>query len=216
MIKVEYVQHWGNDLMVVNAARVSFGNEKNQLEDKDKKLINYLADHRHMTPFEHMGMTVKITCPLYIRSQIMRHRTFSYNEISRRYTGKDIECYKPSMSDYRAQSRDNKQCSSGILDEKSSLRCDIIMQQALGDSIKAYNKLIESGLCREQARGVLPNSLITEFYMTGNLRNWIHFLSLRESKEAQAEVVRIAKGVRCFIDEYFEVSSKALRSINEN
>ena len=95
-IKVDYIEHMGSEETIVNAARVSFGNNNvTELSDKDKKLINYLAKHKHMSPFEHCILSVKITCPLYIRSQIHRHRTFSYNEISRRYTEKDMEFYLP-------------------------------------------------------------------------------------------------------------------------
>lgn len=211
MIKVEYIQHWGNDLMVVNAARVSFGNESQSLTDKDQKLIHYLAKHKHMTPFEHMGLTVKITVPLYIRSQIMRHRTFAYNEISRRYTSKDLEFYKPKMDDYRSQSKDNKQGSAEPLEEDIVVKCDIAIQHAYSEALTTYNRLIESGLCREQARMVLPQGLMTEFYASGSLRNWAHFLELREGKDAQAEARYVAAGVRKLIDKHFAESAKALK-----
>src|SRR5687767_14024229 len=101
----------GEDLSVVNAARVSYGTSSSSLTDKDKKLIKYLADHKHMSPFEHCAMTALITCPLFVRSQIHRHRTFSYNEISRRYTSEDIEFYLPSS--WRKQDEKNKQSSAG-------------------------------------------------------------------------------------------------------
>ena len=113
MIKAEYMDHMGNDLTVVNSARVSFGSESQELSDKDKKLIKYLADHQHMSPFEHCQLSVRISCPLYIRSQIHRHRTFSYNEISRRYTSKDLEFYIPET--LRKQSDDNRQASDGVV-----------------------------------------------------------------------------------------------------
>src|SRR5437667_11514171 len=108
-IDVEYIDHMGTDLSIVNAARISYGKHKNELDDKDVKLINYLAQHQHMTPFEHTALTVLVTCPLYIRSQIMRHRTFSYNELSRRYTAEGIEFYIPD--EFRNQSESNKQGS---------------------------------------------------------------------------------------------------------
>lgn len=214
MIKAEYVQHWGNDLMVVNSARVSFGNEKDSVDKKDIKLINYLAKHKHMTPFEHMGLTVKVTCPLYIRSQIMRHRTFAYNEISRRYTSKDLEFYMPEYEDYRGQSTDNKQCSDGTLSQKDAIMCNILMQKAHTEALKSYERMIALGLSREQARGILPQNLLTEFYMSGNLRNWAHFLSLREGKDAQKEVRVIAEDVRALVDKHFEESAKALRGLS--
>lgn len=214
MIKVDYIQHWGDDLMVANAARVSFGNEKDALDEKDVKLINYLASHKHMTPFEHMGMTVKIECPLYIRSQIMRHRTFSYNEISRRYTDRDLRFYIPGFKDFRQQSVSNRQASEGNLKLTDATVAEDAMMNIHTRCFQTYKELIALGLCREQARGVLPQNLMTEFYMTGNLRNWAHFLELRESKDAQAEVRYVSEGVRKLIDKHFTEAAKALNNNN--
>src|SRR5579863_7226904 len=118
MLKATYVQHVGSDLTIVNAARISFGTESQVLEDKDKKLIKYLADNEHMSPFEHNVLTVIIECPLYIRSQIHRHRTFSYNEVSRRYTSDDIQFYIPDT--VRRQAASNRQASEGELDPISA------------------------------------------------------------------------------------------------
>mgnify|MGYP003133278462 CR=1 FL=1 len=98
---VEYVSHMGSDLSVVNAARVSFGAEKEEVDEKDIKLINYLMAHNHSSPFEHCTLTFKFTVPLFIRSQHHRHRTWAYNEISRRYTSVDINFYEPN--EFRTQ-----------------------------------------------------------------------------------------------------------------
>ena len=93
---VEYISHMGSDLSVVNAARVSFGAEKEEVDEKDIKLINYLMAHNHSSPFEHCTITFRFTVPLFIRSQHHRHRTWAYNEISRRYTSVDIQFYEPN------------------------------------------------------------------------------------------------------------------------
>ena len=112
-IQALYVDHMGSDLTVVNAARISFGRKHEELTDGDIKLIEYLAKNEHLSPFEHCSMTAIIECPLYIRSQIHRHRTFAYNEVSRRYTADDLEFYIPPPDDIRAQSKSNKQASEG-------------------------------------------------------------------------------------------------------
>ena len=110
---VEYVSHMGSDLSVVNAARVSFGAEKEEVDEKDIKLINYLMSHNHSSPFEHCVLTFKFTVPLFIRSQHHRHRTWAYNEISRRYTSVDIQFYEPR--EFRTQHKSNRQASNDEL-----------------------------------------------------------------------------------------------------
>lgn len=210
MIKVEYIGHMGSDITAVNAARVSFGNSKTTIDEKDKKLIKYLADHKHMSPFEHMTLTTKVSCPLYIRSQIHRHRTFSYNEISRRYTSKDMEFFIPN--NLRAQASNNRQASKGVLDDSKSLIEEI--SKFHKSSMDFYNLLITKGVCREQARGVLCQDLMTEFYMTGNLRNWTHFVKLREHEGAQKEVQEIANMVKTILIDKFGYSAEVL--LNED
>jgi thymidylate synthase (FAD) len=201
--------------MVVNSARVSFGDNRDEITDGDVKLINYLAKHKHMSPFEHMGLTVKITCPLYIRSQIHRHRTFSYNEISRRYTSKDLEFYTPEDNDFRKQSKDNKQASEGAFKKNETGSFHAAFQHIHKECLDNYNKVISMGLCREQARGLLPQNLITEFYMTGNFRNWMHFIGLRDKKDAQKEVTIIAKDVRLLLERNFINSMEAFNNLDD-
>lgn len=205
-IKVEYIQHCGSDLTVVNAARISFDSKSQKLTSKDKKLIDYLAKNKHMSPFEHNSLSVLIECPLYIRSQIQRHRTFSYNEVSRRYTAENLEFFVPET--IRKQSKDNKQSSEGLIDYPLLAKeCfEALHEQAL----IAYNKLLIMGVSREQARGVLPQNLNTKFYMTGNLRNWIHFIELRQHKHAQEEVQFIAQEIKKIVETHFPESCKSL------
>jgi thymidylate synthase (FAD) len=209
-IKIDKIQHWGCDVMVVNAARVSFGKTIEKLHLRDKKLITYLARHKHYSPFEHLGMTLRIKCPLYIRSQIMRHRTFSYNEISRRYTEKGLEFYSPTTDDFRFQSSDNKQASEGAMDDHDALRCHTILKIGYQQALDQYERLLDLGLSREQARGILPQNLMTEFYMSGNLRNWCAFIALRDKPDAQKEAQIIAKECKYNIIMNFPISGSAL------
>ena len=207
-IKVEYVDHMGDDLRVVNAARISFDNQKDQFDAKDEKLTNYLAKHKHYTPFEHCFLSVEIHCPLYIRSQIMRHRTFSYNEVSRRYTSENLKFYEPVS--YRKQHDRSKQCSDGnvndITNNKAKIKTQLIHKQCL----EAYNEMLNMGVSRELARGLLPQNLMTKFIMSGNLRNWSHFLKLRLDEHAQDEVRWIAENIDKIIKDKFPVAGKCL------
>lgn len=208
MIDVQYIDHMGDALTAVNAARVSFGNTKTELEEKDKKLIKYLADHKHYSPFEHLSLTVKINCPLYIRSQIHRHRTFAYNEISRRYTDKDMEFFLPET--YRTQHKNNKQASGNDIEK---LLNDVVLLETEShhnQCLQIYNRLLNVGVCREQARGVLPQNLMTEFYMTGNLRNWSHFVKLRDHVDAQVEVQIIAQKAKDILIDKFKYAAEVL------
>ena len=207
-LKVTYVDHMGNDLRVVNSARISFGGESEAITDRDKKLIKYLADNEHMSPFEHNILTVIIECPLYIRSQIHRHRTFAYNEISRRYTSDNIEFFIPET--IRKQAKSNRQASEGELEETEALNAIHLMEKHHEESEKVFKSLLSLGVPREQARGILPQNLMTKFYMTGNLRNWIHFVKLRIDNHAQAEVQSIGRQVLDILSEKFPEATKAL------
>lgn len=182
------------DLFPCSAARVSFGKEDKTGRDKeaDKKLMKYLAEHDHMSPFEHQSATFLIECPLFIRSQIMRHRTFAYNEISRRYTAENIEYWVPD--DFRGQATNNRQASieNALLNTK---QVDALFGETMGFALQNYEYLLAEGVCREQARAVLPQAVLTKFYMTGNLRNWAHFVKLRTHEGAQYEVRVVAERI---------------------
>lgn len=196
--------HW----LPVSAARASFGKEDRTGMDatSDTKLMFFLSREGHTSVFEHQSATFLIECPLFIRSQIMRHRTFSYNEISRRYTSEQIAFWKPTT--YRKQATKNKQCSEGELG--SSLMVGSYYKWAVSDSLKSYNDLLSAGVCREQARAVLPQSLLTRFYMTGNLRNWAHFLKLRLDSHAQPEVQIIAQRIEAELRKLWPLPMDAL------
>ena len=210
MIKVSYVDHMGSDLTIVNAARVSFNKTSDILEEKDCKLIEYLADHEHLSPFEHCSLTFLVEVPLYIRSQIHRHRTFAYNEVSRRYTSEDMSFYVPTIDDVRKQSKFNRQASNGQLEDTEAQQVIQKMNEAHLSMLALYEELLANGVCREQARGILPQNLMTKFYMTGNLRNIVHFLKLRSHEGAQKEVRDVATQMKVIVEQYFPVGFNAL------
>ena len=198
---VEYVSHMGTDLSVVNAARVSFGTEKSEVDEKDIKLINYLMKHNHSSPFEHCAITFKFTVPLFIRSQHHRHRTWAYNEISRRYTSVDIKFYEPKL--FRQQHESNRQASTDLvinpLIEHSrgnlaiSSDAHSLLKSHHKSSLELFESLLNAGVCREQARGVLPQNLYTQYFGTANLHNLLKFISLRLHEGAQWEIQQVAK-----------------------
>ena len=206
---VEYVSHMGSDLSVVNAARVSFGAEKEEVDEKDIKLINYLMSHNHSSPFEHCVLTFKFTVPLFIRSQHHRHRTWAYNEISRRYTSIDMKFYEPS--EFRTQHKSNRQASNveGMInpDMSKGMTSGVTASRMVKDhhaqSLFLYTRLVEEGVCREQARGVLPQNLYTQYYGTANLHNLLKFVSLRVHEGAQWEIQEVAKACLTIAKQHF-------------
>lgn len=207
---IKFISKMGSDLTIVNAARVSFDNHSESLNEKDIKLIKYLAKHEHLSPFEHCTMTVLVECPLYIRSQIHRHRTFAFNEVSRRYTSEGMQFYLPPIDDIRAQSKSNRQASDSAIDNTLAQDAQHLMDYLHKEAMGVYAKLLELGVCREQARGILPQNLLTKFYMTGNLRNLVHFIKLRTHEGAQKEVRDLAEQMKSLIMEHFPEASKAL------
>ncbi len=197
------------DRFPASAARVSFGNEAGlHSEEQDNKLMNYLADHQHMTPFEYQHATFMIECPLFIRSQIHRHRTFSFNEISRRYTSDDLGFWVPTT--WRKQAEKNKQASEGQLEEDEYERLTAAYKVIMESSMSWYKDYLGAGVAREQARAILPQSLLTRFYMGGNLRNWAHFLKLRLDNHAQPEVRIVAQKIEKILFDLWPNSMRAL------
>ena len=213
---VEYVSHMGDDRTVVNAARVSFGKEVEKVSAKDKKLISYLIKHRHTSTLEHCAVTFRFKVPLFIRSQHHRHRTWSYNEISRRYTDFNLEFYEPK--EFRKQSTSNRQASTDNLINpilSCGSDCDELVEMHHQMSLDLYNKMLEAGVCREQARGVLPQNLYTEYYGTCNLNNLIKFIDLRIHQGAQWEIQQVAEAVLEITSDLFPITLKAYQKIKK-
>ena len=216
--RVDYVNHMGDDLTVVNSARVSFGVEKDELDERDKKLINYLIKHRHTSTLEHNLITFRFTVPMYVRSQHHRHRTWSYNEISRRYTDVNIKFYEPK--EFRTQHKSNRQASNAeelinpqITRIFEPLPASKIVKDHHQLSLALYETLMQAGVCREQARGVLPQNLYTEYYGTVNLSNLLKFIDLRTHEGAQWEIQKVAEACLEIATDLFPVTVGAYRRI---
>jgi thymidylate synthase (FAD) len=212
--RVQLVQHWGSDATVVRSARVSFGNDSDgeELSERDVKLVEYLIKNKHTSTLEHCGATFKFVVPLFIRSQHHRHRTWSYNEISRRYTDCGLQFYEPEQ--FRTQHKNNRQASSAdklidpdLVREYSVTRtASERVRELHAKSLELYNELIDSGVCREQARGVLPQNLYTEYYGTCNLSNLLKFIDLRMHEGAQWEIQVVAEACLEFAKNLFPVT----------
>jgi len=218
--RVQLVQSMGSDATIVRAARVSFGKDESGdlLSDKDKKLIRYLIKHRHTSTLEHCNVTFKCVVPLFIRSQHHRHRTWSYNEISRRYTAESLEFYEPKT--FRTQHSNNRQASNNdeqidpILDFGDGsmgmlLSASKVVKNWHENSVKLYNNLMEAGVCREQARGVLPQNLYTEYYASANLNNILKFIDLRSHDGAQYEIQVVAEAMLRILEGLYPETIKA-------
>tara|TARA_R110002074_G_scaffold168801_1_gene330323 strand:+ start:152 stop:853 length:702 start_codon:yes stop_codon:yes gene_type:complete len=214
---VEHVQHMGDDLTIVNAARVSFGKQKDKIDGRDKKLIKYLISNRHTSTLEHNVVTFRFCVPLYVRSQHHRHRTWSYNEISRRYTDENLRFYEPKS--FRTQHKSDRQASNDLNQinpvmnsiQKTLLPASLLTaSSAVMDhhhrSMDLYKKLMKAGICREQARGVLPQNLYTEYYGTCNLNNLVKFLDLRIDEHAQWEIRKVAEACRDIAKEIWPIA----------
>ena len=193
---VGLIDSLGTESTIVNAARVSFGKLKSSMDERDVKLLEYLIENRHTSPLEHIVFTFSVHCPLFIRGQWHRHRTWSYNEISRRYTEIDMEFYTPEV--LRRQAESNRQASYCDPDfNPAELREAISAHNK--QSMELYEQLLASGVCREQARGVLPQNMMVTFWGTVDLSNLLHFLNLRDSDHAQAEIKEYAQAIKKLI-----------------
>ena len=210
---VGLIDHLGTESTIVNAARVSFGKLKSEMDSKDVKLLQYLIANKHTSLLEHMVFTFSIHCPLFIRGQWHRHRTWSYNEISRRYTEIDMEFYTPP--ELRRQAESDRQASVNDPDFDGSALAEMISDHNKA-SMALYEKLLANGVCREQARGVLPQNMMVTFWGTVDLSNLLHFLELRDSEHAQWEIREYAIAIKKLIKplipnvaDYFEKQGQA-------
>ena len=205
-MKVELVDSMGTDLTVVNAARVSFNKESSfklnemgtSIEDKDARLIEYLAKHDHFTPFTHATVTMREKVPLFVARQRFKHTIgFSYNEISRRYVEEDPEFYKPD--EWRGKADDKEQGSSDVvinINPATASGSEAMVDDydhAINRCMWVYKHMLRKGVCPEQARMVLPQSMYTEYYVTGSLYAWARAYNLRSQEDAQQEIQDLAK-----------------------
>jgi thymidylate synthase (FAD) len=193
---IRVIDYMGNDAAVVQAARVSYGKGTKSVNE-DRGLIRYLLRNAHSSPTEMAVMKFHWRLPMFVARQVVRHRLFSLNEYSLRYSEAPDACHVPT--EWRLQSKSNKQGSAGCLDELTSTEATGIYIESLQQARTVYEKLISVGVAREQARCVLPISQYTEWYWSGNLRTILHFLSLRLDPHAQLEVRVYAEAIADFV-----------------
>ena len=210
-IKATYINHMGNDLTVANAARVSFGKTSEMEDDpwgppklkaKDDKLIRYLAKHKHISPFGHCFASFHVKAPVFVARQLVKHKFLRWNEISRRYVDDEPEFYEPDV--WRGRSADKKQGSEGSV--------SILLDQEVQwhRQLSTYKTLLSEGVAPEQARMVLPQSMMTEWYWSGSLDAFADMCNLRCKDDTQAETREVARQIDHKMIELFPVSWDAL------
>ena len=223
-ITATVIDHMGNDLSVVNAARVSFGKQSEwqleiveengyleySLSDKDTKLIKYLAEHKHFSPFGHVFASFHVKAPIFVARQLVKHKFLRWNEISRRYVDDEPEFYTPKV--WRGRSKDKKQGSSGVVD---ILDYVFNVDPEWGRDYKegcldVYMRLLKHGVAPEQARMVLPQSTLTEWYWSGSLDAFADMCKLRLKDDTQYETRLVAQQIDRVMAELFPVSWAAL------
>lgn len=212
-MKAEFIDHMGSDLTVCNAARVSFNKEaefhpSGSLYEQDEKLISYLARHNHFTPFTHPQITMRETVPIFVARQRLKHVVgFSYNEVSRRYVDNAPEFFYPEI--WRSRPEGGlKQGSGGPIQHNNAagdIHARIVARAEL-----AYEELLGMGVAPEQARMVLPQSMMTSYYVTGSLAAWARAYKLRIDSHAQVEIQMLAKQWSEIIQPLFPISWQAL------
>ena len=207
---IRLVDFMGSDNRAVSSARVSFGGTSKG-EERDKGLIKYLLEHRHHTPFEHCYFQFHVCCPIYVARQWMRHRWGSFNEISARYTQVQDEFYIPQ--EFRGQDIKNRQGSVAADFDNEALRK--IYEDSVASSFAAYNKLIQAGVAREMARGVLPVCQYTQFYWSINARSLLNFLQLRQDGHAQYEIRVYADAIAEIFKEKMPWTWEAFEALNK-
>ena len=234
VIEATYIDHMGSDLSVVNAARVSFGKKSELVEgtvkqdeqgeylemvlsDKDTKLIKYLAKHKHLSPFGHAFASFHVKAPVFVARQLVKHKFLRWNEISRRYVDDGPEFYVPDV--WRGRSSDKKQGSEGVVDSKW-----VDWALHFGDEysthytevcLHTYNSLLQEGVAPEQARMVLPQSMMTEFYWSGSLDAFADMCRLRCKPDTQYESRLVADQINDEMMRLYPVSWEALRMYEE-
>ena len=194
-MEVTLIDYMGTDLTVVNSARVSFGKKKEKFEPKDKKLIAYLAKHGHWTPFGHVSLQFHIIAPVFVARQLVKHQVgLVWNEVSRRYVDSKPEIYTPKS--WRRYAEDKKQGSSDEIAWKRWTEYESLVKTCVG----AYERMMANGICPEQARMILPQSMMTEWYWSGTLMAFARVCNLRCKPDAQLET-------RMITDQIDELSS---------
>ena len=202
------IDKMGTDLSVVNAARVSYAKIKNRLDETDTKLISYLAKHGHWSPFAHASLSFRIRAPIFVARQLVKHQVgLSWNEVSRRYVSYEPELY--NIDEWRGKPLNSKQGSSGTI-ELSDLAKLTYSKMMEGCKI-LYDQLLSEGVAPEQARAVLPQSMMTEWLWSGTLYAFARVCNLRCKPDVQKETREVADRIDYHCSQYFSVSWPALR-----
>ncbi len=209
-MRIEYLGHFGNDLMVVNAARVSFNNHKTEFDAKDEKLIHYLAKNGHISPFFHPQLQVRVTVPFFIANQLKRHQIgLAVNEVSRRYVDTEPESYHPS--EWRGRPEGSiKQGSGGIMLDWEPTG---VYNRAIQACQEAYSELLTLGVAPEMARMVLPQSTYTSWIWTGSLAAFARIYKQRSDPHAQQEVRDLMVQLKGMLETHWPVSFNALMEV---
>lgn len=208
--QVEYISHMGTDMTVVRAARVSFDILSNEdaLDEKDERLIQYLARNNHWTPFGHPQISLRITAPVPIRTQCFKHKQgFIENEVSRRYVKSQPTFFKPS---WRKAHKSAKQGSAEDFSDPEQVQYKSLYSQVCSQALFAYERMIEDGVCPEQARFILPQGMETSWIWTGSLAAYSRFCNQRMDPHAQKEIRELASQVAGVVGGLFPISWAAL------
>ena len=207
---VKLIDSMGTDLSVVNAARVSFGKRKEEFTEGDKFLIKYLAEHGHWSPFAHCSAQFHIKAPVFVARQLVKHQVgLSWNEISRRYVDTEVEFYE--VDKWRGRSKDKKQGSEGTLEDKHGI-CQWSKTKIENAALESYKGLLEQGVAPEQARMILPQSMMTEWYWSGTLYAFARVCNLRCASDAQYETRIVANLINKECGKLFPISWMELRN----
>ena len=206
---VRLIDWMGSDLTVVNAARVSFNKRKDELDEGDEKLINYLAKHNHWTPFAHPQVQFHIKAPIFVRTQLFKHKVgMVENEISRRYVDFEPDFYTPNY--WRERPDKSIKQGSGDKEIEGADRVEEIYKQAVNLARDAYDVALIEGVAPEIARGVLPQCMYTEWYWTGSLASLARVALQRSDNNAQEETQHYAFAIDDIMSELFPVAWRAL------
>ena len=201
MIEATLLNHMGYDHTVANAARVSFATKSDDFTNRDAKLVRYLAEHKHMSPFGHCFASFHVKAPIFVARQLVKHKFLRWNEVSRRYVDDEPEFYTPDV--WRGRSADKKQGSEGVVN-------DVKIGDITLTAKVLYNSLIDRGVCPEQARMVLPQSIMTEWWWSGSLDAFADMCRLRITPDTQYETRQVALMIDKKMLELFPVSWLAL------
>ena len=209
MIKATYIDHMGEDLTVVNAARVSFGKKRDVYqEQEDYRLIHYLAEHGHTSPFGHCFASFHVKAPIFVARQLVKHKFLRWNEISRRYVDSEPEFYIPEFR----EAVKNKKPGAGEVINSENLR--IRFERNMVSAKHKYEYLLHQKVCPEQARMVLPQSTMTEWYWSGSLDAFADMCNLRCASDTQYETRLVATQISDEMQNLFPVSWAALVKVN--